>query len=93
MRRRAAEPLVAGLGLKTTQGRLVVDEFLSVPGYPEVYSCGDVAAVPDLTEPGQITAMTAQHAQRQEYEPPATLPRRTGTASDGRTVITTSASW
>ena len=58
------EPLVAGLGLKTTQGRLVVDEFLSVPGYPEVYSCGDVAAVPDLTEPGQITAMTAQHAQR-----------------------------
>jgi NADH dehydrogenase len=59
------EPLVAGLGLKTTQGRLVVDEFLSVPGYPEVYSCGDVAAVPDLTEPGQITAMTAQHAQRQ----------------------------
>ena len=64
------EPLVAGLGLKTTQGRLVVDEFLSVPGYPEVYSCGDVAAVPDLTEPGQITAMTAQHAQRQGVSRP-----------------------
>ena len=61
------EPLVAGLGLKTTHGRLDVDEYLNVPGHPKVFSCGDVAAVPDLTadEPGQITPMTAQHAQRQ----------------------------
>ena len=28
-------------------------------------ACGDVAAVPDLTRPGEITPMTAQHAQRQ----------------------------
>jgi NADH:ubiquinone reductase (H+-translocating) len=47
------------------QGRLVVDEFLNVPGYPEVYACGDAAAVPDLTMPGEITGMTAQHATRQ----------------------------
>jgi NADH dehydrogenase len=59
------DPLVNGLGLATKQGRLVVDEFLNVPGYPEVYACGDAAAVPDLTMPGEITGMTAQHATRQ----------------------------
>ncbi len=59
------DPLVSGLGLETNQGRLVVDEFLTVPGHPDVYACGDAAAVPDLTMPGQITGMTAQHATRQ----------------------------
>jgi NADH dehydrogenase len=59
------DPLVDGLGLETRQGRLVVDEFLTVPGHPDVYACGDAAAVPDLTRPGEITAMTAQHATRQ----------------------------
>jgi NADH:ubiquinone reductase (H+-translocating) len=58
------DPLVDELGLKTERGRLVVDEYLSVPGYPEVYAVGDAAAVPDLTRPGQLTPMTAQHAQR-----------------------------
>ena len=38
---------------------------LSVPGQPGMWACGDAAAVPDLAEPGQVTAMTAQHAQRQ----------------------------
>jgi NADH dehydrogenase len=42
-----------------------VDEYLAVPGHPEIYACGDAAAVPDLTRPGSVTAMTAQHAQRQ----------------------------
>ncbi|MFI7539905.1 NAD(P)/FAD-dependent oxidoreductase [Actinoplanes sp. NPDC049599] len=59
------DPLVADLGLATAQGRLVVDEFLTVPGRPDVYACGDAAAVPDLTRPGEITGMTAQHATRQ----------------------------
>ena len=59
------DPLVESLGLATEQGRLVVDEFLSVPGHPEVFACGDAAAVPDLTRPGEITGMTAQHATRQ----------------------------
>jgi NADH dehydrogenase len=59
------DPLVSELGLATKQGRLVVDEFLAVPGYPDVYACGDAAAVPDLTRPGEITGMTAQHATRQ----------------------------
>jgi NADH dehydrogenase len=59
------DPLVADLGLDTSQGRLVVDEHLTVPGHPEVVACGDAAAVPDLTRPGDLTAMTAQHAVRQ----------------------------
>jgi NADH:ubiquinone reductase (H+-translocating) len=58
------DPLVDELGLKTERGRLVVDEYLTVPGYPDVYAIGDAAAVPDLTRPGELTPMTAQHAQR-----------------------------
>jgi NADH dehydrogenase len=60
-----ADPLVESLGLATQKGRLVVDECLQVPGRPGVFACGDAAAVPDVTRPGQATAMTAQHAQRQ----------------------------
>lgn len=59
------DPLIESLGLPTRRGRLVVDEYLTVPGYPEIYACGDAAAVPDLTRSGELTAMTAQHAQRQ----------------------------
>jgi NADH:ubiquinone reductase (H+-translocating) len=59
------DPLVADLGVPTRKGRLVVDEYLTVPGHPEVFACGDAAAVPDLTRPGEITTMTAQHAVRQ----------------------------
>ena len=59
------EPVVERLGLPTKQGRLVVDECLAVPGQPGLWACGDAAAVPDLTMPGEITPMTAQHAQRQ----------------------------
>ena len=60
-----ADPLVDGLDLKTSRGRLVVDEFMSVSGAPDIYACGDCAAVPDLTRPGQVCGMTAQHAVRQ----------------------------
>jgi NADH:ubiquinone reductase (H+-translocating) len=59
------EPLVERLNLPTTNGRLIVSEYLEVAGHPDVWACGDVAATPDLTMPGQITAMTAQHATRQ----------------------------
>jgi NADH dehydrogenase FAD-containing subunit len=37
-------PLVASLGLPTTGGRLVVDEYLAVPGQPELVAFGDAAA-------------------------------------------------
>jgi NADH dehydrogenase len=59
------DPLVADLGLETAKGRLVVSDQLGVPGREDVFACGDAAAVPDLTRPGQYTAMTAQHAERQ----------------------------
>ncbi len=59
------DPLVETIGLPTRKGRLAVDEFLNVPGRPELFACGDAAAVPDLTRPGEITPMTAQHAERQ----------------------------
>jgi NADH dehydrogenase len=60
-----ADPLVDKLDLATNRGRLEVDEFMAVPGAQHIYACGDFAAVPDLTRPGQICGMTAQHAQRQ----------------------------
>ncbi|HEV7651917.1 MAG TPA: NAD(P)/FAD-dependent oxidoreductase [Actinophytocola sp.] len=59
------DPLVSATGLETRKGRLVVEPTLVVPGYPDVFACGDAAAVPDLTRGGEPTAMTAQHAQRQ----------------------------
>jgi NADH dehydrogenase len=59
------DPLIARLALPVSQGRLDVDEFMAVPGAPGMYACGDCAAVPDLTRPGQACAMTAQHAFRQ----------------------------
>ena len=59
------DPMVARLGLPLQRGRLTVDEYLTVPGHPEIHACGDAAAVPDLARPGSVTAMTAQHAQRQ----------------------------
>ncbi|VVJ25045.1 NADH dehydrogenase (EC [Amycolatopsis camponoti] len=59
------DPLVADIGLETAKGRLCVNEQLVVPGHDDVFACGDAAAVPDLTRPGQYTAMTAQHAERQ----------------------------
>ncbi|QIP88173.1 NAD(P)/FAD-dependent oxidoreductase [Streptomyces sp. Tu 2975] len=59
------DPLVSEVGLPVERGRLVVDSRLTVPGRPEVFACGDAAAVPDVTRPGEYTPMTAQHASRQ----------------------------
>lgn len=58
-------PLIEKLGLPTERGRLKVTTQLQVPGHPDVFSAGDAAAVPDVTQPGQITPPTAQHATRQ----------------------------
>jgi len=59
------DPLVQSLELPMERGRLLVDPHLQVPGRPEVFACGDAAAVPDLENPGSYTPMTAQHAWRQ----------------------------
>jgi NADH:ubiquinone reductase (H+-translocating) len=58
-------PLIEKLGLPTEKGRLKVGADLQVPGHPDVFCAGDAAAVPDLTQTGQITPPTAQHAIRQ----------------------------
>jgi NADH:quinone reductase (non-electrogenic) len=58
-------PLIEKLGLPTEKGRLKVQTDLQVPGHPDVFSAGDAAAVPDVTQPGKITPPTAQHAIRQ----------------------------
>ncbi|MFE1858519.1 NAD(P)/FAD-dependent oxidoreductase [Streptomyces anandii] len=58
------DPLVESTGQPLERGRLVVDPYLQVPGRPEVFACGDAAAVPDLNNPGKFTPMTAQHAWR-----------------------------
>ncbi|TDO44820.1 NADH dehydrogenase [Kribbella sp. VKM Ac-2571] len=59
------DPLVDALSLPTDHGRLQVHETLMVRGRTHVFAVGDCAAVPDVTRPGSITGMTAQHAQRQ----------------------------
>ncbi len=59
------DPLVDGLSLPTDRGRVMVHETLMVRGHAHVFACGDCAAVPDVTRPGAVTGMTAQHAQRQ----------------------------
>ncbi|WP_433064627.1 NAD(P)/FAD-dependent oxidoreductase [Dactylosporangium sp. CS-033363] len=59
------DPVVENAGLPMDEGRVRVDAHLRVPGFPDVYACGDAAAVPDLHNPGRYTPMTAQHAVRQ----------------------------
>ncbi|MFG1934747.1 NAD(P)/FAD-dependent oxidoreductase [Mycobacterium sp. NPDC048908] len=58
-------PLIEKLGLPTEKGRLKVDTQLQVLDHSGVFSAGDAAAVPDVTQPGKITPPTAQHATRQ----------------------------
>jgi len=58
-------PLIEKLGLATERGRFKVTTELQVPGHPDVFGAGDAAAVPDVTQPGQLTPPTAQHATRQ----------------------------
>lgn len=73
-----ASPLIATLGLETTaSGRLKVTPELQVPGRPEVFSLGDAAAIPDLTQDQDaITPPTAQHAQRQGVTVARNIARR-----------------
>ena len=59
-------PLGAAAGLPSDQaGRIRVGADLAVTGVPGVFAAGDIAAVPDLTRPGETCAPNAQHAVRQ----------------------------
>jgi NADH dehydrogenase len=57
-------PLVLSLPCKKERGRIVVDQFLEVVGWPGVWAVGDCAAVPDRST-GKFSPPTAQHALRQ----------------------------
>ncbi|HET7218100.1 MAG TPA: NAD(P)/FAD-dependent oxidoreductase [Vicinamibacterales bacterium] len=57
-------PLIAGLPCERNRGRLCVNEFLEVAGWPGVYALGDCALVPD-TRSGAFHPPTAQHALRE----------------------------
>jgi NADH:ubiquinone reductase (H+-translocating) len=57
-------PLLASLPCRKERGRICVDEFMQVPGYPGVWALGDCAAVPD-GQTGKLYPPTAQHALRQ----------------------------
>jgi NADH:ubiquinone reductase (H+-translocating) len=59
-------PLAAAAGLPVSPGgQVLVGADLAVAGMPGVFAAGDVAAVPDLTRPGEFCAPNAQHAVRQ----------------------------
>jgi NADH dehydrogenase len=57
-------PLLAKLPCMKERGRVAVNEFLEVPGWPGVWALGDCALVPDR-ETGGFYPPTAQHALRQ----------------------------
>ncbi len=60
----APNPLLESLACDKDRGRISVNEFLEVSGYPGVWALGDCAAVPDKTT-GRPCPPTAQHALRQ----------------------------
>jgi NADH dehydrogenase len=57
-------PLIAGLPCERNRGRLCVNEYLEVGGWPGVYALGDCALVPDKRT-GTFHPPTAQHALRE----------------------------
>ena len=58
-------PLVSALPCKKECGRVLVNQFLEVPGWPGVWAVGDCAFVPDARHPGKSHPPTAQHAIRE----------------------------
>ena len=58
-------PIIASLPCAKERGRLLVNEFLRVPDWPNVWAVGDCAFVPDIRNPGKSHPPTAQHAIRE----------------------------
>jgi NADH dehydrogenase len=57
--------LLNTLPCEKTKGRVLVNEYLEVPGWPGVWALGDCAMVPDRNT-GAFHPPTAQHALREE---------------------------
>jgi NADH:ubiquinone reductase (H+-translocating) len=58
-------PIIPSLPCATERGRLLVNQFLGVPDWPNVWAVGDCAFVPDIRNPGKSHPPTAQHAIRE----------------------------
>ncbi len=58
-------PIIASLPCVKERGRIVVNQFLQVPDWPDVWAVGDCAFVPDIRNPGKSHPLTAQHAIRE----------------------------
>jgi NADH dehydrogenase len=58
-------PLISSLPCAKELGRIVVNQFLQVPDWPDVWAVGDCAFVPDIRNPGKSHPPTAQHAIRE----------------------------
>jgi NADH dehydrogenase len=58
-------PVIAALPVAKEKGRIVVDEYLQVRGFPGLWAAGDCAAVPDGYETGKFFPPTAQHGMRE----------------------------
>jgi NADH dehydrogenase len=78
-----ASPLAEALGFETTRGgRVVVAPDLTVPGRPDVYAVGDVAASPaaagdgPLPQVAQVAMQGGKHAARQVKRRLGGRPRR-----------------
>jgi NADH dehydrogenase len=56
---------IESLGCKKERGRLLVNEYLAVPGVSGLWAAGDCAAVPDGYETGNFFPPTAQHGLRE----------------------------
>jgi NADH dehydrogenase len=58
-------PLLSSLPCQKDGRRVLVNEFLQIPGWPGVWAVGDSAFVPDVHQPGKSHPPTAQHAIRE----------------------------
>jgi NADH dehydrogenase len=56
---------IESLDCKKERGRLLVNEYLAVPGASGLWAAGDCAAVPDGYETGKFFPPTAQHGMRE----------------------------
>jgi len=58
-------PIISSLPCAKEQGRLLVNQFLQIQDWPNVWAAGDCAFVPDIRNPGKSHPPTAQHAIRE----------------------------
>jgi len=58
-------PLLSSLPCQKEGGRVLVNEFLQIPGWSGVWAVGDCAFVSDVRQPGKSHPPTAQHAIRE----------------------------